>query len=448
MANMKSFDIETSPRKTRNPYGPGGGSKAGAASVTSTARCIMICLALFVMYYLGKMIFPSHHADEYPSKGDAAGGWGSDHGHKVLSEGAARINSGGNNPVPPLSLVEPKSAWDTPASHYHDNDSVHNSAAFNGDKVDLELRETDFLAVLAPLVVIPSHSRQEYEQYQPGESEDRDTSSYGEDILYDTNTPHGMAFDYILNRDKRPLKHDDDHLVQRFVLTLLFFATGGREEKSDSAEPQQHKMGRRSSWDTNTAHFLTGLHECHWAKKTREDSLWEILSLDSDADRRVGVTKCNADMEVTEIRLADLNLVGFIPEEIKWLSSLESLDIQNNHLAGHIPDAIGELDELRYLSLDGNNFSGTIPDVFYNLVHLERAYLNFNDFNGAMAPSLCTLREDRVLEDLWSDCGGYPITCTCCTVCCDMVAVCDEMDSQKGGDSQGLVYPGDDDRTD
>ena len=29
---------------------------------------------------------------------------------------------------------------------------------------------------------------------------------------------------------------------------------------------------------------------------------------------------------------ADLNLVGFIPEEIKWLTSLESFDLQNNHL--------------------------------------------------------------------------------------------------------------------
>jgi hypothetical protein len=128
---------------------------------------------------------------------------------------------------------------------------------------------------------------------------------------------------------------------------------------------------------------------------------------------------------------ADLNMVGFIPEEIKWLNSLESFDIQNNHLAGPIPSSLGELDELRYLSLDGNNFSGTIPDVFNGLAHLERAYLNFNDFNGAMPPSLCTLREEGSLSDLWSDCGGYPITCTCCTVCCDMVEECDEMQSQR-----------------
>lgn len=66
-----------------------------------------------------------------------------------------------------------------------------------------------------------------------------------------------------------------------------------------------------------------------------------------------------------------------------------------------------------------------------NLSHLEeRAYLNFNDFNGAMPPSLCTLREEGSLKDLWSDCGGYPVTCTCCTVCCDFVAECNKMKSQ------------------
>ena len=83
--------------------------------------------------------------------------------------------------------------------------------------------------------------------------------------------------------------------------------------------------------------------------------------------------------------------MGFIPEEIKWLYSLESLDIQNNHLvsnlcvggrsdqvpltqfqAGTIPSALGELEGLSYLSLDGNRFSGVIPDVFENLSNLGK----------------------------------------------------------------------------
>jgi len=168
-------------------------------------------------------------------------------------------------------------------------------------------------------------------------------------------------------------------------------------------------------------------------KKSLEDKFWGIFS--DDSDQRVGVTKCNANMEVTELRLADLKLVGWIPEEIKWLSSLQSFDIQNNHLAGPIPNSMGGLKELNYLSLDGNNFSGTVPDVFENLSKLERVYLNFNDFNGPMPPSLCILREYGALTDLWSDCGGYPITCTCCTVCCDMVAECSEMQSQREGAS-------------
>jgi hypothetical protein len=45
------------------------------------------------------------------------------------------------------------------------------------------------------------------------------------------------------------------------------------------------------------------LHECHWVKKSIEDQFWGILSIENGDDRRVGVTKCNSDMEVTEIRL-------------------------------------------------------------------------------------------------------------------------------------------------
>lgn len=372
--------------------------------------------------------------DEWASKGDAAGGWGSEHNHPLRSSGmgSGSGSSGGSVRNSPLKVTE--TAWNTPEPTTHHNESPISSpfSSYNSEKVDLEIRESDLLMVISPLVSIPTHSRPEYEKYQKGSSGDGDSSSYSEEVLYDKSTPHGMAFDFMLNRDKRPVNQEDQQMIQRFVITLLFYSTGGRDEEPTTSASTE--VERRSGWDSGTAHFLTGLHECHWVKKSFEDQLlWGILSM-GETDRRVGITKCNPDMEVTEIRIADLNLVGFIPEEIKWLSSLESLDIQNNHLAGPIPAGLGELEELRYLSLDGNSFSGTIPDVFDNLLNLERAYLNFNDVNGAMPPSLCTMREEGVLKDLWSDCGGYPITCTCCTVCCDMVTLeCNEMESQKGG---------------
>mmetsp|Transcript_22139 Transcript_22139/g.47585 ORF Transcript_22139/g.47585 Transcript_22139/m.47585 type:complete len:416 (-) Transcript_22139:171-1418(-) len=415
MTKVLSFDIETdNSRKARNPYGPGA-----VHSPTNTARTyLMFCLALFVIYGVGKMMLPAKKSnDKWASRGDAEGGWGSQHHHPIISNKGT--TSGATND------------WDSPVKHYHENPVPSHSSLHYSEAAAFELKETDFLMELVPHVFIPAHSRPEYEKYQTKSNDRGVDADLTEELLYDKNTPHGMAFDFLINRDTRPIHHDDPHLIQRFVLTLLFYATGGKDE---SAPPSiSGDGGRVSGWDQGTAHFLTGLHECHWVKKSFDDGFWGILSIDSETDRRVGVTKCNADMDVTEIRLADLNLVGFIPEEIKWLDSLESFDIQNNHLAGPIPESMGELDELSYLSLDGNNFSGTIPDVFANLAHLERAYLNFNDFNGAMPRSLCILREEGALKDLWSDCGGYPITCTCCTVCCDMVSECNEMQSQKGG---------------
>ena len=143
------------------------------------------------------------------------------------------------------------------------------------------------------------------------------------------------AFDFLLNRDTRPhqddssvmlLEDDMQYLVQRFVVTLLFYATGGRDttthnetntskimeagkevgSENDGAGIMTKSIrsgGGGGGWESSTAHFLTGLHECHWVKKSLEDQLWSMLSIDKDKDRRVGVTKCNANMEVTEICL-------------------------------------------------------------------------------------------------------------------------------------------------
>ncbi len=165
--------------------------------------------------------------------------------------------------------------------------------------------------VLTPLIFIPSHTRPEYEKYQTKPSFDGDIeSSYVDEILYDMNTPHGKAFDFMLNRDTRPVKVDDPNLIQRFALTLLFYTTGGRDDtmtpsSSTTEGGGVNGSGRTSGWDSGMAHFLTGMHECHWVKKSVEDQFWGIWSIESDNDRRVGVTKCNSDMEVTEIRLGE-----------------------------------------------------------------------------------------------------------------------------------------------
>ncbi|KAL7535871.1 hypothetical protein ACHAWF_005300 [Thalassiosira exigua] len=303
MVKMQSLDIETD-GKPRNPYGHSGYS--GLSPVNATRTYFMFCLALFVIFGVGKMMLPTDNSDdEWTSKGDAAGGWGTEHNHPVQNKVAsASIGASGSGSKP--SLAGNANSWISPVSS--PSSYTYNQ---NSEAVDLEIRESDLLMVITPIVIIPSHARPEYEKYQTEEIGDVFDSSQEEEVLYDKNTPHGMAFDFMLNRDKRPMHNDDAHLIQRFVLTLLFYATGGRDETSEGSSSSQ-AGGRTSGWESVMAHFLTGMHECHWVKKSLEDQFWGILSLDSDTDRRVGVTKCNPDMEVTEIRLGwtNPNVIG------------------------------------------------------------------------------------------------------------------------------------------
>lgn len=395
---MKSLNIDTNGGggKARNPYG--GPPSSSSSSLKKAVRSYLTFgLALFAIYGVGKVILPSGNksdprADaEWALKGDAAGGWGSQHHHPIRTSvsgtskyskpavASSYSNAQYNAAAAAAGEYDDDDVGSPVSPHYHEQKtSVGYGSDNDSDIAALEIKEADYLAVLAPIVRVPSHERKEYEMYQQvdadsgdgfanGESIGSGESIYAEEMLYDRGTPHGMAFDFLLNRDTRPANHDDPHLIQRFVLTLLFYSTGGTDE-TDPPRQSDGLGGSSNGWDSSAAHFLTSLHECHWVKKSLEDSFWGMLAMESDTDRRVGVTKCNADLEVTEIRLgmclvsrrcarcigswgmylgdrstspnippflsreADLNLIGFIPEEIKWLSSLESLDIQNNHI--------------------------------------------------------------------------------------------------------------------
>lgn len=205
---------------------------------------------------------------------DASGGWGIQHNHAIEHHEAPFITA----------PQKESTSRDYYAPYY---------PALNteGD----EFTEEDFMLALIPIVSVPSHARPEYGKYQ--KYDDKELFDPAE-LLTDKTTPHGRAYDFIMNRDTRTLKPEDPQLIQRYVVTLLFYATGGHDD-NDSIE----SFGTlRGGWDSDIAHFLTGLHECHWVKKSFGDSFWELLSMEGD-DSKVGITRCNDEMEVTEIRL-------------------------------------------------------------------------------------------------------------------------------------------------
>lgn len=206
--------------------------------------------------------------------------------------------------------------------------------------------------------------------------------------LYNTTSPQYKAFHFISEFDKRNVHPDDDLLIQRYALAVIYYATKGQ------------------NWRYGNFHFLSGVHECHWYKKIHSSVM--------------GVAACDANQHVTHLQLSGNNLEGTLPSEIKFLKRLEKLDLGNNILTGTIPSEISQLSEMIYLSLNTNDFTGTIPDGIGQMKNAEEMLLQFNSLAGEVPESICDLKENK-LYNLWTDCASIvpPLYCSCCSICCD-----------------------------
>ncbi|GEM_PF-208128 len=101
-----------------------------------------------------------------------------------------------------------------------------------------------------------------------------------------------------------------------------------------------------------------------------------------------GVTVNSATGRVTAIRLPDNNLRGYLPPELKKLTKLEVLDIQNNYVSKEIPKEIGFLTVLKELYLQENDFTGEVPKELGKLSHIQRILLNDNKLSGNLPNDL------------------------------------------------------------
>ena len=156
-----------------------------------------------------------------------------------------------------------------------------------------------------------------------------------------TRTPQHKALWWLANNDtllemlEEPffeienntvLGHDRIH--QRYVLVLLFFATGGS-----------------SSW-TDSLNFLSEGNECDWSLA-------------------IGCSNEQGTDSVTHLELAENNLMGSLPLELGALTHLEALQMAKNYLTGTLPVTLETLTALKTVNLGFNSISGTIPVSFY-----------------------------------------------------------------------------------
>jgi hypothetical protein len=97
--------------------------------------------------------------------------------------------------------------------------------------------------------------------------------------------------------------------------------------------------------------------------------------------------------------------------------------MSNCTLSGRIPFEFSNPPILRDLYLDGNLLTGTVPSIGPGkLEELNEFLLQKNSIVGTMPQSICDLRQDFILDDLWTDCGGETpeIDCDfpdCCNRC-------------------------------
>jgi len=80
--------------------------------------------------------------------------------------------------------------------------------------------------------------------------------------------------------------------------------------------------------------------------------------------------------------LANLDLIGTIPNELFLNSNLISLDLSNTKLSGSIP-SLNLLTSLTQLNLENNDFSGAFPDIS-NLINLQYLKIGSNNFIGSL----------------------------------------------------------------
>jgi Leucine-rich repeat (LRR) protein len=128
-------------------------------------------------------------------------------------------------------------------------------------------------------------------------------------------SPEHRALNWLANIDPAKLDFEDtdlDQLLQRYVLTVIYFATGGE------------------NWEYQY-NFLSGDNVCDWNMEI-EKEVWGASCFDHE--------------HVGNLYLEDNNLEGTIPKDIGLIPKLEYLGLKGNSLSGGLPSTFGLLTNL------------------------------------------------------------------------------------------------------
>lgn len=152
-----------------------------------------------------------------------------------------------------------------------------------------------------------------------------------ERYLSDKNKPHSRALEFMIGPNTTiPSNSAKEIVLQRYILSLLYFSTGG------------------PSW-THQHNFLSPQNECEWKSSKNEG----ILS---------GVQECESG-KIKKLSLEGVLMIGRIPSELGYLSTLTSLNFHENNLEGPIPSSFENLKSLEFVKINENFLSGSVSSL-------------------------------------------------------------------------------------
>lgn len=216
-------------------------------------------------------------------------------------------------------------------------------------------------------------------------------------VLNNSTSPQGFAVNWLINDDSLQIDPCTYPTVeQRYSLATLFASTVG------------------DSWLNKTG-WLSGVAECEWfAVVCNADGRVERLELRTYAtllkftpivtdlwfttERRVQIlTFLFALIYVTEQN----NLEGSIPDELRAMPALQSLDFYKNALAGTLPTVLNELTDLMFLDVEENQLTGPAFVDVTGLTKLATYRVSINALTGTVPERWWPDRAPSALTELW-----------------------------------------------
>ena len=216
----------------------------------------------------------------------------------------------------------------------------------------------------------------------------------------DTNharTPQNRALNWMVGIDALQYETTNPHFIQRYVLAVFFFATGGRlhqvvvdnsgsgstggdnDNNHDNANANANNATWKESYNFMNAHES----ECQWSS---------VVAVPTFIDQKVNMgVSCRSDTgDVTAIFLPNNLLYGSLPLELGFLTSLQLFAIPENDITGTLPTTLENWNSLLYLNMNQNHLTGPIPDMIGNWNDLEVIGLEQNRLTGSLPPNFGT----------------------------------------------------------